>query len=175
MTNMHSVAHGGTAGFGTDTTAASGGRSAAASGGRPATPAAADDGSTISIELLPAYGVRATFSPRSLEVLQQAALDVVGDAGDLVEHIGDSAVAIIESAQALMQGVAETVSETVGDSAQALLASGEAAQSGVQQLAREAEALVSQSLSRAGDAAGAALGYGAVATLAGQALLSTLA
>lgn len=148
----------------------SGGRSSASSASDARPLCAAADGSELSIEL-PAYGVRATFSPRSLEVLQQAAHSVASEAGDLIEQIGDSAVEIIETAQTLVQDVAEGISE----SAQALMAGGEAAQSGVQQLAREAETLVSQGLSKAGDAAGAALGYGAVATLAGQALLSAMA
>lgn len=148
----------------------SGERSSARSASDARPLCAATDGGELSIEL-PAYGVRASFSPRSLEALQQAAHSVASEAGELVEQIGDSAGEIIESAQALVQGVAESVSE----SAQALMAGGEAAQSGVQQLAREAETLVSQGLSKAGDAAGAALGYGAVATLAGQALLSAMA
>lgn len=148
--------------------------------GEGAAPAAGEPDASAEISLaLPAYGVRATFSPRSLAVLEQAAQALGGGAqqlGQSLSDVGSELVATVgASAQAAVDQVGEViavVAEGAASGAQALAEGADAMQGGLQSALSSADATVKQSMQQLADVAGELLGYGALVGLAANALLS---
>ncbi len=123
----------------------------------------------------PDLGVQATFSPQSLQVLANAALDIAGNAKDLVQQIGQSGVETVAAAADAIDAVGSEAVDAITAGAASLVKGVDAARSGVKSLATAAGDAVADATQRAGAATESAVGYAALAALAGGALLNELA
>ena len=123
----------------------------------------------------PDPGVQATFSPQSLQVLANAALGIAGSAKDLVQQIGQSGVETVAAAADALDAVGSEAADAITSGAASLVKGVDAARSGVKSLATAAGDAVSEVTQRAGAATESAVGYAALAALAGGALLNELA
>lgn len=143
-------------------------------------PAMSEPEASAGISLaLPAYGVRATFSPRSLEVLEQAAQALGGGAQQLGNSLSEAGSELVASVGATAQAAVDQVGEVItavadgaAAGAQVLAEGADAVQGSLQSALRSADETVKQSAQQLADIAGEVLSYGALAGLAANALLS---
>ena len=119
-------------------------------------------------------GTKATFSPSSMKALEDAALDIAGTAKEWVHDIGDVAVDIVSTAADAVDEVGAGAAQLITSGADALVKGVHAARAGVNAAATVASDVVTDVTGRVGEAVESAVGYAALAALAGGALLNEL-
>ena len=134
---------------------------------------AADPGTAL--KTMVASGVHTSFSPQSLRALEDSALVIAGDVKELVTDVGQLGVSIIDTAAGSIDALGESAAGLVSSGAENLVKGIDAVRSGVSEVADAVGDTVTEAASRAGEAVESAVGYAALAALAGGALIDVLA
>lgn len=119
-------------------------------------------------------GVHASFSPQSLRALEDSAVEIAGDVKELVLDVGELGANIVSTAAESIDAVGESAIELVSAGADTLIQGIGAVRSGVSEAADAVEGAVTEAAGRAGEVVESAVGYAALAALAGRALVHVI-
>lgn len=121
-----------------------------------------------------AAGVHTSFSPQSLRALEDSAVEIAGDVKELVLDVGQLGANIVSTAADSIDAVGEGAAALVSSGAESLIKGIGVVRSSVGEVADAMEDAVTDAASRAGDVVESAVGYAALAALAGGALIDVI-